>query len=426
MLKIKIFYTLSIFLNRSIFLNTVNISSEKTIKNINLNFGPQHPAAHGVLRLMLQLNNEIICENDTHIGLLHRGTEKLMETKIYLHSLPYFDRLDYVSMLIQEHVYCLAIEKTLNKNFYQSNFSKIRSLYDELTRILNHLLAVSCHALDVGSMSPLFWAFEEREKILEFYERVSGARMHAAFYRPNQINLKIFSRSLIEDINIFSKNCTITLNEINNILTFNKIWKIRLVGIGMYSIETAILYNLSGVMIRCTGIKYDLRIVKTLSYAHYPYLKISSFIGINGDSYDRFLLRLNEMVESLFLINQITWKFSFFFKLNINKKIYELKTFKKKKNKSKIFMENIIAHFKYWQDGFIVPLNYIYTSVESPKGEFGVFLISNNSNKPYRCKIKSPAYNHINFLNYLSHNIMLADLVTIIGTIDIVFGEVDR
>merc|ERR1711935_979533 len=210
-------------LNRSIFLNTNNMKETTWVKSLNLNFGPQHPAAHGVLRLMLQLNNELIVNNDTHIGLLHRGTEKLIESKLFLHSLPYFDRLDYVSMLIQEHAYCLAIEKSLNKNFYQTNFSKIRSLYDELTRILNHLLAISCHALDVGSMSPLFWAFEEREKILEFYERVCGARMHAAFYRPNYMNLKIISRNLLNDISYFTKNCSITINEINNILLFNKI-----------------------------------------------------------------------------------------------------------------------------------------------------------------------------------------------------------
>jgi len=413
-------------LNRSIFLNTNNTKPNSTIKNINLNFGPQHPAAHGVLRLMLQLNNEVIVSNDTHIGLLHRGTEKLMEGKIYLHSLPYFDRLDYVSMLIQEHAYCLAIEKALNKNFYQTNFSKIRSLYDELTRILNHLLAVSCHALDVGSMSPLFWAFEEREKILEFYERVSGARMHAAFYRPNQMNLKVITRNLIDDIIIFSKNCSITLNEMNNILTFNNIWKIRLVNVGVYSLETALRYNLSGVMIRCTGLKHDLRLNKTTSYAHYPYLNVSSFIGYQGDSYDRFLLRISEMVESLFLVNQIIWKLSNFFENKTNQKIFFLKSLKKKRNSSKIFMENIIAHFKYWQDGFLVPTIYTYSAVESPKGEFGVFLISNNSNKPYRCKIKSPAYTHIHFLNYLCQNIMLADLVTLIGTLDIVFGEVDR
>lgn len=392
-----------------------------------MNFGPQHPAAHGVLRLMLQLNNEVIINNDTHIGLLHRGTEKLMESKIFLHSLPYFDRLDYVSMLIQEHAYCLAIEKLLKKNSFQSNFSKIRTLYDELTRILNHMLAISCHALDVGSMSPLFWAFEEREKILEFYERVCGARMHAAFYRPNNMNIKVITKSLIEDIIIFTKNCFITINEINNILTFNKIWKIRLVNIGSYNLETALYYNLSGVMLRCTGLKYDIRIHKTLTYAYYNYVNFASYISINGDSYDRFLLRMNEMLESLFIINQILFKFYKNLPTNIiQKKINLKKILKKSNNTSKIFMENIIHHFKYWQDGFTIKKNYIYSSVESPKGEFGVFLITCNSNKPFRCKIKSPAYSHIQFLNYLTNNIMLADLVTLIGTLDIVFGEVDR
>lgn len=392
-----------------------------------MNFGPQHPAAHGVLRLMLQLNNEVIINNDTHIGLLHRGTEKLMESKIFLHSLPYFDRLDYVSMLIQEHAYCLAIEKLLKKNSFQSNFSKIRTLYDELTRILNHMLAISCHALDVGSMSPLFWAFEEREKILEFYERVCGARMHAAFYRPNNMNIKVITKSLIEDIIIFTKNCFITINEINNILTFNKIWKIRLVNIGSYNLETALYYNLSGVMLRCTGLKYDIRIHKTLTYAYYNYVNFASYISINGDSYDRFLLRMNEMLESLFIINQILFKFYKSLPTNIiQKKLNLKKILKKSNNTSKIFMENIIHHFKYWQDGFTIKKNYIYSSVESPKGEFGVFLITCNSNKPFRCKIKSPAYSHIQFLNYLTNNIMLADLVTLIGTLDIVFGEVDR
>lgn len=414
-------------MNRSIFLNNSTINNNNNIKNINLNFGPQHPAAHGVLRLMLQLNNEIIINNDTHIGLLHRGTEKLMESKIFLHSIPYFDRLDYVSMLIQEHAYCLAIEKLLRKNSFQSNFSKIRTLYDELTRILNHMLAISCHALDVGSMSPLFWAFEEREKILEFYERICGARMHAAFYRPNNMNLKVITKSLFEDIIYFSKNCFITINEINNILVFNKIWKIRLINIGSYNIETALNYNLSGIMLRCTGLKYDLRLHKNLTYANYPYINLVSFISLNGDSYDRFLLRINEMLESLFIINQVILKYT---KNNINKETYQNlklnKLLKKKPSNSKIFMENIINHFKYWQDGYNIKKNYIYTSVESPKGEFGVFLLTNNSNKPFRCKIKSPAYYHIQFLNYLTKNIMLADLVTLIGTLDIVFGEVDR
>jgi NADH:ubiquinone oxidoreductase subunit D len=276
-------------------------------------------------------------------------------------------------------------------------------------------------------MSPLFWAFEEREKILEFYERISGARMHAAFYRPNEMNIKVISRSLLEDITLFTKNCFITVNEINNILTFNKIWKIRLVNVGSYNLETAIKNNLSGVMLRCTGLKYDLRLQKNLTYAHYPYINFCNFTSISGDSYDRFLLRMNEILESLFIINQVIWKL-------LNKKIskknkntfYVSKILQKNKKNKKIYMENIIKHFKFWQDGFIVKKGYIYTSVESPKGEFGVFLIADSTNKPYRCKIKSPAYSHIQFLNYLSNNIMLADLVTLVGTLDIVFGEVDR
>lgn len=401
--------------------------NKNNIKSLNLNFGPQHPAAHGVLRLMLQLNNELIINNDTHIGLLHRGTEKLIESKLFLHSLPYFDRLDYVSMLIQEHAYCLAIEKLINKNTFQNNFSKIRSLYDELTRILNHMLAISCHALDVGSMSPLFWAFEEREKILEFYERVCGARMHAAFYRPNYMNLKIISRNLLNDISYFTKNCSITINEINNILLFNKIWKIRLINVGTYSLETALSYNLSGLMLRCTGLKFDLRLSLNHTYAYYQYITINSFISINGDCYDRFLLRINEMLESIYIINQIIWKF---LKLQYSNPLFyklQLKHILKSKKKfSKKHMESIIKHFKFWQDGFTINKNFIYTSVESPKGEFGVFLITNGTNKPHRCKIKSPAYMHLQLLNYLAHNIMLADLVTLIGTIDIVFGEVDR
>ena len=406
-------------------INKVN-RKENKIKKMNLNFGPQHPAAHGVLRLVLQLNNEIIENNDIHIGLLHRGTEKLMETKMYIHSIPYFDRLDYCSMLIQEHAYCLAIEKILNKNSFKSSFSKIRTMLDELTRILNHLLATSCHALDVGSMSPLFWCFEEREKIMEFYETVSGARMHAAFYRPNYLNESMVSRTLLEDIVFFVNNSVNTINEMSNILTFNKIWKLRLVNIGAYNLKTAIKYNLSGVMLRCVGFKYDLRIHSNYTYSYYSYLKFCSFIALNGDCYDRFLLRMHEIVES-FNISGVVAKRLLKKKIEFSKKRFFLKSLvNKKQKKSKIYMESMIQHFKYWQDGFILDKNFIYSAVESSKGEFGVFLVSNKTNKPYRCKIKSPAYSHINLLNYLSKNVMLADLVALIGTIDIVFGEVDR
>jgi NADH:ubiquinone oxidoreductase subunit D len=407
----------------------------KTLKTMNLNVGPQHPAAHGVLRLIVQLNGEIIEKIDPHIGLLHRGTEKLMEDKIYLHSLPYFDRFDYVSMLVQEHAYCLAIESLLGTINYTATFVQIRTLYDEITRILNHLLAIACHALDVGSMSPIFWAFEEREKLMEFYERVSGARMHAAFYRPNEVNITSISRFLLEDIANFSRNCFGTLNEIHNTLTYSKIWKQRLINVGTYSYETCINYGLTGVMSRSTGIKRDIRLDKLETYANYYYLNFRSFIGQNGDSYDRFLIRMNEMTESLNIINQIIKKLT---KHKHKKKTSNINphgllkyVYPKDYNHSNykneyISMEQLINHFKYWSEGFKVNSGWTYKAVESPKGEFGVSLISDNTTIPYKCKVRSPAYHHLQILPALSKGHFLADLVTLMGTIDIVFGEIDR
>lgn len=380
---------------------------------------------------------------DPHIGLLHRGTEKLMEDKIYLHSLPYFDRFDYVSMLIQEHAYCLGIEAMLGTTNYNATFVQVRTLFDELTRILNHMLAVACHALDVGSMSSVFWAFEEREKIMEFYERVSGARMHAAFYRPNEVNLNAISSYLLEDIIDFVKNCFITLNEMHNVLTYNKIWKHRLINIGTYSYKTCLDYGLTGVMARCTGIKRDIRLDKLETYANYYFLNFRSFLGLKGDSYDRFLIRMCEMTESLNIINQVINNIT---KRNVNKEQNYLKTSlntninshqiikyftKKNWNQSNfkneyISMEALINHFKYWSEGFSVKSNWTYQAVESPKGEFGVSITSDGTNKPYKCKVRSPAYHHLNVLASLSKGHLLADLVTLMGTIDIVFGEIDR
>merc|ERR1712159_751558 len=279
-------------------------STLKQIKTINVNFGPQHPAAHGVLRLILQLNGEVIERLDPHIGLLHRGSEKLIEDRAYLQGLPYFDRFDYCSMLLQEHAYCLAIESLLGNLNFNSSISQIRTLYDELTRILNHLLAVACHALDVGSMSSIFWAFEEREKLMEFYERISGARMHAAFYRPNDLNLHAVSIFLLEDILEFSRNFLKTINEMHNVLTYNKIWKQRLINIGVYNYETCINYGLTGVMSRSVGIKRDLRLSKLETYANYYYLNFRGYTGMHGDCYDRFLIRMNEMCESTNIVNQ--------------------------------------------------------------------------------------------------------------------------
>jgi NADH:ubiquinone oxidoreductase subunit D len=417
----------------------------KNIKTMNINFGPQHPAAHGVLRLILQLNGEVVEKADPHIGLLHRGSEKLMEDRFYLQSLPYFDRFDYCSMLVQEHAYCLAIESLLGTTNHTATFVQIRTLYDELTRILNHMLAIACHALDVGSMSSIFWAFEEREKIMEFYERVSGARMHAAFYRPNETNLDAISSYLLEDILEFSRNCFTTLNEMHNILTFNKVWKHRLVNIGIYSYQTCLDYGLTGVMSRSVGIKRDLRLGKLETYANYYHLNFRSFIGQHGDSYDRFLIRMNEMAESLNIINQVVYKII---------KHKELKTNKKKINKYNKYtnisphtilkylnasewaqhvtknnynsMENLITHFKYWSEGQTIQPNWTYQSVESPKGEFGVSLVSDGSNTPYRCKVRSPAYHNMHVLPQIAKGHFLADLVALIGTIDVVFGEVDR
>ena len=391
---------------------------------MSLNFGPQHPAAHGVLRLILQLDGEVITHSDPHIGLLHRGTEKLMEDKLYIHSLPYFDRLDYCSMLVQEHAYCLALEKIVDKPQYTATFTLVRTLYDELTRILNHLLAIACHALDVGSMSPVFWGFEEREKIMEFYERVSGARMHAAFYRPNTVNLVGVSFFLLDDILYFINTSYTTLNEINALLVNNKIWKQRLVNVGTLDLSLINQFGLTGVLSRSAGLKEDLRLNLYETYANYFYLNIASFVGTNGDCYDRYLIRISEMIESLNIANQVINKLSFSDpKLQINSllKKFNAPTSHPYKN-----MEALIKHFKYWSEGFKVAENNIYSPVESPKGEFGVILWSDGSNKPYRCKIRSPAYYSLQALPYMVKGHLLADLVTLIGTIDIVFGEIDR
>lgn len=426
-------------MNRSIFhlwhSNNNSLNTLKKIKSINLNFGPQHPAAHGVLRLILQLNGEIIDRLDPHIGLLHRGTEKLIEDRNYLLGLPYFDRLDYVSMLAQEHSYCLAIESLLETTNFSSKFSFVRSLFDEITRLLNHLLAIACHALDVGSMSSIFWAFEEREKLMEFYERVSGARMHAAFYRPNEINFNSLTFFLLEDILEFSRNFFSTLNEMHNVLTYNKIWKQRLINIGVYNYKDCLSSGLTGVMLRSCGIKRDLRLSRIDQYSSYYYLNFRSYIGQHGDCYDRFLIRMNEMSESINIINQIIQKF-FFFNLdsNLKKKIsnkFLLNFFnnfnEENKNKTNYTtMEKLIDHFKYWNENLIIKKNITYQAIESPKGEFGVTLISNNSTKPFKCKIRSPSYHHLQFLSNISKGHFLADLATLIGTIDIVFGEIDR
>ena len=419
-------------MNFTFFSNWNNIKKNNNNKKIILNFGPQHPAAHGVLRLILQLSDEKIEKLDTHIGLLHRGTENLITKKHFEKSIPYFDRLDYVSMMTQEHAYCLTIESLLNTKVLKYN-SYIRILFDELTRILNHMLAISCHALDVGSMSSLFWCFEERENIMQFYEFVSGARMHAAFHKiSNNFDFEL-SKTLIKNIIKYIPKCYKTLNEMHNVLTYNKIWKNRLINIGNLNINNVANFSLTGVMARCVGFKKDLRLSKINNYSNYNDIRFKSYIGLNGDSYDRFLIRMLEMSESLKIINLVIYKLRNIrnkynkWKKQINKKLknnYTSFYIEKKKNYN--YMEDTIDNFLNWHTGFIVKKNIKNKFIESPKGEFGCIIISNNSNKPFKCKIRSPSYFNLQFLPSLSKGHYLSDLAALIGTIDVVFGEIDR
>jgi NADH dehydrogenase (ubiquinone) Fe-S protein 2 len=389
----------------------------KKIKNFTINFGPQHPAAHGVLRLVLELNGEIVNRADPHIGLLHRGTEKLIEYKNYVQALPYFDRLDYVSMMAQEHSYCLAIEKLFNCKI-PKRAQYIRTLFAEITRILNHLLAVGCHAMDVGAMTPFLWAFEEREKLMEFYERVSGARMHAAYFRPGGLQVDI-PKGLLDDIYMFIEQFTLRLTEMEDMLTENRIWKQRLVDIGIVSASMACNWGFSGVMLRGSGVYWDLR--KSQPYEIYEQLKFEVPVGTNGDCYDRYLIRVFEMKESLKIIEQCLNSMPIgYIKTN------DLKISPPTRVDLKQSMEALIHHFKMYTQGVVVPNSETYIGTEAPKGEFGVYLISDNTNRPYRCKIKAPGFNHLQALNFMSKGHLIADVVTIIGTQDIVFGEVDR
>ena len=415
-------------MNRSLFYTWVLFKKQST-KNIIINFGPQHPAAHGVLRLVLQLEGEIIKRTDIHIGLLHRGTEFLAETKHFEKTIPYFDRLDYVSMMAQEHSYCLAIEYL--QNIFSSNIfiNALRILFDELTRLLNHFLAIACHALDIGSMSPIFWAFEEREKLMEFYEYISGSRMHAAFHRPiNQFEL-FLDKQLLINILYFIKNCYTTLNEIHNTLTYNKIWKQRLINIGVLTPQLCIDYGLTGVISRSCGIKRDLRLSTFDSYSSYHQIPLKSYIGVNGDTYDRYLIRMLEMGESLSISNYIIQNFLLksldYTNLNMSN-IFLNTDLNLLKQKSYTSMEDLISQFLRWHTGSNIKLNFTNIFIESPKGEFGVSLVSTNSSKPKRCKIRSPSYFNLQALPKLVHGHYLADLAAIIGTIDIVFGEIDR
>jgi NADH dehydrogenase (ubiquinone) Fe-S protein 2 len=389
----------------------------KEIKNFTLNFGPQHPSAHGVLRLVLELDGEIIEKADPHIGLLHRGTEKLIEYKNYTQALPYFDRLDYVSMMAQEHGYSLAVEKLLRCEM-PIRAQYIRVLFSEITRILNHLLSVSTHALDVGAMSPMLWAFEEREKLMEFYERVSGARLHSAYVRPGGVSQDL-PLGLCEDIHQFANHFIHRVDEMEEMLTGNRIWKQRLVDVGIVNYDDALAWGFSGVMLRGSGVSWDLR--KNQPYEIYNELDFDVPIGTNGDCYDRYCIRMNEVRESIRIIQQC-----------INNmplgpiKVDDAKIAPPSRIDMKESMESLIHHFKFYTENFTVPAGETYMGVEAPKGEFGVFLVSNGTSNPYRCKIRAPGFFHIQGMNFMAKGHMLADIVTIIGTQDIVFGEVDR
>ena len=389
----------------------------KQLKNFTLNFGPQHPAAHGVLRLVLELNGEVVERADPHIGLLHRGTEKLIEYKTFTQALPYFDRLDYVSMMAQEHTYSLAVEK-IAKIAIPNRAKYIRVIFCEITRILNHLLAVGCHALDVGAMTPFLWAFEEREKLMEFYERVSGARLHASYIRPGGVSLDL-PIGLIDDIYLFCTKFIDRLAEIEEMLTSNRIWKERLVDIGVVSSENALAWGFSGVLLRGSGIPWDIR--KSQPYEIYNSLNFSVPVGSNGDCFDRYILRIEEMRQSVHLILQCLKLIPFgLVKTSDSNFVLGSRVDLKKS------MESIIHHFKFCTEGFVLSSAETYTYTEAPKGEFGVYLITNNTEKPYRCKIRAPGFAHLQALNFMVQGHMIADVVTIIGTQDIVFGEVDR
>lgn len=391
---------------------------KKSFNIFDLNFGPQHPAAHGVLRLIVTLKGEEIQKAIPHIGLLHRGTEKLIEYKNGIQALPYFDRLDYVSMMNNEEAFALALEEVTKIKEIPERAKGIRVLYNELTRILNHLMAITTHAMDIGALTPFLWGFEEREKIMEFYERVSGARMHAAYIRPGGVAFDI-PQGLLNDIYLFTQQFTSRIDEIEMLLTENRIWKERLVGIGIVSEEMVNEWGFSGVMARGSGVDNDLR--RDKPYEIYKDINFRIPLSKEGDSYSRYKIRIHEMRESIKIIEQVLNKIEKGSVKTNNQKILI-----DSRRAIKEHMETLINHFKLYSQGVILIENEEYVSVEAPKGEFGVYIVTNNSSVLERCKIKAPGFLHLQGLNTMAKNHLLADLVTIIGTQDIVFGEIDK
>ncbi len=386
-------------------------------KTTTINFGPQHPAAHGVLRLILEMDGEVVNKADPHIGLLHRGTEKLIEHKTYTQALPYFDRLDYVSPMCQEHTYSLAVEKLLGCSVPR-RASFIRVLFSELTRILNHAMNIGTQAVDLGATTPLLWLFEEREKIMEFYERVSGSRMHANYIRPGGVTSDL-PEGILDDILVFCDGFEKQMKDVETLLNNNRIWKQRLVDVGVVTQKQAMDWGFSGVMLRGSGIEWDLR--KSNPYEIYDELEFDVPVGKNGDCYDRYLIRVEEMYQSVRIIRQCIQKMP-----DGPVRSDDPKLSPPKRADMKDSMEAMINHFKLYTEGYNVPAGEFYACTEAPKGEFGVYLYSDGSNKPYRCRIKAPGFAHLQGLDFMTKGHLMADVVSVISSLDIVFGEIDR
>ena len=395
--------------------------TEAQVRTFNINFGPQHPAAHGVLRLVLELDGEVVKRVDPHSGLLHRGTEKLIEYKTYLQAVPYFDRLDYVAPMNQEHAFALATERLLGIEVPRRG-QLIRVLYCEIGRLLSHLLNVTTQAMDVGALTPPLWGFEEREKLMVFYERASGSRLHAAYFRPGGVHQDL-PQKLLDDIAVFCDQHLKVLDDIDNLLTGNRIFKQRNVDIGIVSLEDAWAWGFSGVMVRGSGAAWDLR--KSQPYECYDEMDFDIPVGKHGDCYDRYLIRMEEMRQSVRIMKQCIEK------LNAPGgqgpvSSADGKVVPPRRAEMKRSMEALIHHFKLYTEGYRVPEGEVYACVEAPKGEFGVYLVSDGSNKPYRCKVRAPGFAHLQAMDFLTRGHMLADVSAVLGSIDIVFGEVDR
>jgi len=393
--------------------------AEAQVRNFTINFGPEHPSAHGVLRLVLELDGEIVERVDPHIGLLHRGTEKLIEHKTYLQAVPYFDRLDYVAPMNQEHAFCLAVERLLGIAVPR-RAQLIRVLYAEIGRILSHMLNATTQAMDIGALTPPLWGFEQREKLMMFYERASGSRMHAAYFRPGGVHQDL-PPDLLDDIEAFCDPCLKTLDDLEALLTDNRIFKQRNVDIGVVRLDDAWAWGFSGVMVRGSGAPWDLR--KAQPYECYAEMDFDIPVGKNGDCYDRYLIRMEEMRQSIRIMRQCIAK------LRVEHgpvTTTDGKVAPPRRAEMKRSMEALIHHFKLYTEGFHVPAGDVYAAVEAPKGEFGVYLVADGTNKPYRCKVRAPGFAHLQAMDFLCRGHMLADVSAVLGSIDIVFGEVDR